>query len=159
MKKVLLLFALLAFCINSYSQSEESLRDYFERNVSSLDPIEGIYDVEASGDYITPFVHQKYPNSNFSLYIIKNASLYDVYVKVDGGLEESYLKIEHIAGNAYRFSFHTSHTRIYLENRNHFVATLELDNESAKLFTDSDRLAKSIRIIIKNDAIKTYPCN
>ncbi len=159
MRKLLLLFALLTCCINSFSQSEESLRDYFTRNAGSLDPIEGIYDVESSGDYITPFVHHKYPKSNSVFYIVKNGNQYKVYVNADGDFGESNIKIEPIAGNAYRFYFHTSSTRIYLENRNHFEATIELDNESGKVFTDNNRLAKSVRIILKNDAIKTYPRN
>lgn len=159
MKRIILLFALLTCCINIFSQSEESLRDYFARNASSLDPIEGIYDVESSGDYITPFVHQKYPKSNSVFYIVKDGNQYKVYVKSDGDFGESYIKIESIAGNAYRFYFHTSSTRIYLENRNHFEATIELDNESGKLFIGSNRLAKSVRIILKNDAIKTFPNN
>ena len=159
MRKLLLLFVSLTFCINSFSQSEESLRDYFARNAGSLDPIEGIYDVESSGDYITPFVHQKYPKSNSVFYVIKDGNKYKVYVNAGGDIGESNIKIEPIAGNAYRFYFHTSSTRIYLENRNHFEATIELDNESGKLFTDNDRLAKSVRIILKNDAIKIFPHN
>lgn len=159
MKKFLLLFALLTCCINSFSQSEESLRDYFERNASTLDPIEGIYDVESYGDYITPFVHQKYPKSNSTFYIMKDGNKYKVYVKAGDTFGESGIKIEPIAGNAYRFYFETSYTRIYLENRNHFEANIELDNESGKAFTGNDRLARSVRIILKNDAIKTFPNN
>lgn len=159
MKKLLLFFALFTCCINCFSQSEEYLRDYFEKNAGSLDQIEGIYDVETTGDYITPFVHYKYPKDNFTFYIVKNGSEYDVYGKGEAPLVKCNMKIIPIAGNAYRFKYHTSYARMYLENRNHFVATIELDYETAKRFTENSRLAESVRIILKYDAIKTYPNN
>lgn len=157
MKKFLLLFVLVSCCISCYSQDEQRLKKYFEEQASLLDPIEGIYEVEFSGDYVTPFGHWKYPKSSKTAYIIKADYKYCVFVNHKGNIEESNMEIVPIADNAYRFYVNKSCSRIYLQNRNHFVATVELDNESAKKYTGNPNLASSVRITLRYDFIKTCP--
>lgn len=79
MKRFIILFIMAIISISVSSQTEDELRAYFNNNSSNLDPIEGFYDVETSGDYISPLVHLKYPNEQFS-WIIKHsfANTFDV---------------------------------------------------------------------------------
>lgn len=158
MKKIFALLILLTTTAVSYAQSAQSLRDYLSKNSSTLNPIEGIYDVEVRADYITPFVHQKLGPKNFTLYIIKgDANNFNVFVGDDA--DESYFSITQVGQtNVYYFSYMTSKCRIYLADNNcHFVAKLSLDNKSAKYFIGNSSLAPSVHIYPVYDCIKTYP--
>lgn len=138
--------------------SEQEIRNYLTKNVAILDPLEGEYDMECSGEYITPFVHQYYPRSRNKLFIVYNNNKFSVYVSTDGEFGETYLSIKPIGKtNAYWMYFDTTPTRIYLQNNNHFTATFELNNSSARKFTGNDRLAPSVQVNLVNDCIKVYP--
>ena len=107
--------------------SEQEIRNYFAKNVASLDPLEGEYDTELSGEYITPFVHQYYPKSSSKLFIVSNNNQFSIYISTDEEFGQTYLSVRPIGEtNAYWMYFDTTPTRIYLENNNHFIATFRL---------------------------------
>ena len=56
MKRFIILFVLLTTTLAVSSQSLSEMQKYFQNNKDYLDPIEGFYDVEADGDYVTPLV-------------------------------------------------------------------------------------------------------
>lgn len=139
-------------------KSEQQIRNYLASNILLLDPLEGEYDIDGSGEYVTPFVHQYYPHSKYKIYIVCNNHQFNVYAKEDGVFNESYFRIEHIGEtNAYWMYFHSTATRIYLENHIHFVANFKLDNASARKFTGNSRLSPSVNILLTNDCVKVYP--
>jgi hypothetical protein len=72
MKKVAFLVVFFTIAINGLAQnSRQDLMDYLAKNVNSLDPIEGLYDVEWNCRYITPFVDQSYGIFSASMIIVK----------------------------------------------------------------------------------------
>lgn len=162
MKRFIILFIMAIISISVSSQTEDELRAYFNNNSSNLDPIEGFYDVETSGDYISPLVHLKYQKEQFS-WIIKQsfANTFDVYIKYDDGEIGLFdvVKIKKIGTtNVYYFYFESSKCRTYLTDNNyHFVAKLLLDHKTAIKFTRNERLAPSIKIYYNFDCIKTFP--
>lgn len=164
MKRFIILFIIAIISISASSQTEQGLREYSENNKSNLDPIEGFYDVETSGDYITPFVHQKYENEQLS-WIIKRSygDSFDVYINEFNGNVRLFdvVKIRKIgATNVYYFFFESSKCRTYLTDNNyHFIAKLLLDHNTAIKFTGNTKLAPSIKIYYNFDCIKTYPNN
>lgn len=160
MKKLISLLLFLVTVVVSMAQSKQSLMDYLAKNANTLNPIEGVYDVEVTADYITPFVHQKLAPNNTTFYIIKrDSNTFNVYVGDE--VDESYFSITQVGQtNVFYFSFMTSKCRIYLTDNNcHFVARLLLDNESAKQFMGNSRLAPSVHVYPVFDCIKTYPTN
>lgn len=118
MKRVFILCVLLTMALSMSSQNISEMREYFQNNKNYLDPIEGFYDVETEGDYVTPFVHQKYAKEQLTLVIKRNyGNNFDVYIEDNEGeigmLEE--IKIKKIGEtNVYYFSFETSKCRTYL---------------------------------------------
>lgn len=163
MKKILSILILLPVVVMCYAQSEQSLRDYLTNNASTLNPIEGVYDVEWNCDYVTPFVHQQYETDHFTL-IIKSSggNAFDVYASYASQRnyqKSPYLRITQIGQtNVYYFYYLSSKCRVYLtDNNNHFVAKLLLDNSSAKKFTENSSLAPSVHVYPVYDCIKTYP--
>lgn len=139
-------------------ESEQQIRNYFANNIMLLDPLEGEYDIDGAGEYITPFVHQYYPHNKYKIYIVCNNNQFKVYAKVDGDFNESFFRIEPIGEtNAYWMYFHTTATRIYLQDNLHFAANFKLDNASAKKFTGNNRLSPSVSILLTNDCVKIYP--
>lgn len=158
MKKIFVLLIFLVVTAVSHAQSAQSLRDYITKNANTLNPIEGIYDVELRADYVTPFVHQKLGPQTFTFYIIKgNTNNFNVYV--GDNADESYISITQVGQtNVYYFSYMSSKCRIYLTDNNcHFVAELSLDNRSAKYFIGNSSLAPSVHVYPVYDCIKTYP--
>ena len=139
-------------------ESEQQIRSYFANNIMLLDPLEGEYDIDGAGEYITPFVHQCYPHNKYKIYIVCNNSQFKVYAKADGNFNESYFRIEPVGEtNAYWMYFHSTATRIYLQDYLHFAANFKLDHASAKKFTDNNRLSPSVSILLTNDCVKVYP--
>ena len=139
-------------------ESEQQIRNYFANNIMLLDPLEGEYDIDGTGEYITPFVHQYYPHNKYKIYIVCNNNQFKVYAKVDGDFNESFFRIEPVGEtNAYWMYFHTTATRIYLQDNLHFAANFKLDNASAKKFTGNNRLSPSVSILLTNDCVKVYP--
>jgi len=140
-------------------ESELEIRHYLANNISLLDPLEGEYDVENTAEYITPYVHQYYPKSYFKIYIVCNNNSFKIYTyDYEEGFGESTLEVSSIGEtNAYRMYYYSSPTRIFLQNNNHFIATYDLDNYSAKKFTGNNRLSKLVKVRMVDDCIKVYP--
>lgn len=137
----------------------QKLRDLFRDNIASLDPIEGEYDCECYGTYVTPFVRQNIPVQRIKVMIVRESGTdnkFLVGLLPDG--EDCNLSIERIGEtNAYSMSYYTSPCRIYLQNNNHFYATIRLNHESAIEYTGNRRLGRGIDISFTFDFIKTYP--
>lgn len=162
MKRFIILFVLLTTTLAVSSQSLSEMQKYFQNNKDYLDPIEGFYDVEADGDYVTPFVQQKCPKEYLTLIIKKNrGNNFDVYMKDnDGEIDLSdKIKIEKIGEtNVYYFYFETSKCRTYLiDNYCHFIAKLQFDYNTAVNFTRNTKFAPSVKIYYSFDCIKTCP--
>lgn len=139
-------------------KSEQGIRDYLAKNVAVLDPLEGEYDTELSGEYITPLVHQYYPKSSSKLFIVNNNNKFSVYISTGEEFGQTYLSVRPIGEtNVYWMYFDSTPTRIYLENNNHFIATFRLDNSSARKFTGNSRLSPSVQVKLVQDCIKIYP--
>ena len=86
MKRVFILCVLLTMALSMSSQNISEMREYFQNNKNYLDPIEGFYDVETEGDYVTPFVHQKYAKEQLTLVIKRNyGNNFDVYIEDNEG--------------------------------------------------------------------------
>ncbi len=142
----------------SMFESEQQIRSYFANNIMLLDPLEGEYDIDGAGEYVTPFVHQYYPHSKYKLYIVCNNNQFKVYAKADGDFDESNFRIEPVGEtNAYWMYYHSTATRIYLQDNLHFSANFKLDHASAKEFTGNNRLSPSVSILLTNDCVKVYP--
>lgn len=169
MKKPLIILFMFVFSMTQslYAQkqgysddfnSEQEIRNYLAKNIAILDPLEGEYDMECSGEYVTPIVHQYYPRSRNKLFIVCNDNKFSIYVSANGEFGETYLSVKSIGKtNAYWMYFDTTPTRIYLQDNIHFTATFELNNSSARKFTGNDRLAPSVQVNLVNDCIKVYP--
>ena len=169
MKKCILLSLVLVFTsvYNAYAQkqgysddfnSAQEIRNYLSANVALLDPLEGEYDVEQTGEYITPFVHQYYPKANYKLFVVGNNNAFKAYMLYKGDFAESNYSFESIGEtNAYRMFFYTSSARIFLQDNIRFNATIQLNHASAKKFTGNKNLLASIQIPLYYDCIKVYP--
>jgi formylglycine-generating enzyme required for sulfatase activity len=171
MKKYILSFLMVFFAAvhGIYAQKQgftndfksvQEIRNYLSANITLLDPLEGEYDVDGYGDYITPFVHQQYPHNKFKVYIVSdnNNKFYAYNSLPNGDFGESYWRIEPVGEtNAYWMYFYSTSTRIYLKDNIHFSATFDLDNASAKKVTKNSNLSTSVRVILYNDCVKTYP--
>lgn len=158
MKKILFLLTFLASATVTIAQSKQAIMDYLTKNANALNPIEGVYDVEAREDYVTPFVHQKFGPYNLTFYIVKSDNnKFNVYE--GDNAYETFFNIAQVGQtNVYYFSYMTSKCRIYLtDNDCHFVAKLLLDNSSAKVFERNSSLASFVHIYPVYDCIKTYP--
>jgi len=139
-------------------ESEQEIRNYLANNVALLDPLEGEYDTDSYGEYITPLVHQYYPHSKWKMFIVSNNGKFNVYGSVDNHFSISKLDVEPIGDtNAYWMKFYSTSTRIYLQNNIQFSAAFKLDNASAKKHTKNPRLSPSVNVILYNDCVKTYP--
>lgn len=138
--------------------SGQQIRNYFASNISLLDPIEGEYDVEFSGEYITPLVHQYLDRANFKIWILCNNGTFTIYGD-DGGFQKSdLLKIQSLGEtNAYTFYYDSTPTRIFLQGLFHFKASLHLNNSSANTFRGATSTAPSVNIFPVFDCIKVYP--
>ena len=77
----------------SMFESEQQIRSYLANNIMLLDPLEGEYDIDGAGEYVTPFVHQYYPHNKYKIYIVCNNNQFKVYAKADGDFNESYFRI------------------------------------------------------------------
>lgn len=168
MRKLLLSFVMILLSTNwciaqkmgfsSNFTSSQQIRNYFASNISLLDPIEGEYDVEFSGEYITPLVHQYLDRDNFKIWIVCNNNVFTIYMDGGGFRKSRLLKIQPVGEtNVYTFYYDTTPTRIYLQNLNHFKASLHLNNSSANTFRGAASTAPSVNILPIYDCIKVYP--
>lgn len=139
-------------------ESEQQIRNYFANNIALLDPLEGEYDVDVSGEYITPIVHQILPHQTMKILIVCNNNVFTVYVSDKNVFGKSIFSIKPIGEtNAYWFYYDTTPTRIYLEDLIHFKASLQLNNSSANKWRKAESTSPSVRICPVYDCIKVYP--
>lgn len=137
--------------------SVQQIRNYLASKITMLDPIEGEYDVEFSGEYITPFVHQYLDRDNYKIWIVRNNNSFTIYTDNGGFKKSRILKIQPVGEtNVYTFYYDSTPTRIYLQNLNHFTASLHLNNSSACTFRGTST-APSVNILPVYDCIKVYP--
>lgn len=144
--------------INVLAQSESQLRKYYKDNFSSLDPIEGIYDVE---QLAIPRNHIRIYNAdvlkdNYQVYIYKKDNVFIQY-EPDAGITGKFSKIGDTNAYTYIHSIkgHKLSDRIILQDN----SIIELkynhptsDKEYAKIF-----LKKGNYIVYEETYIKTYP--
>lgn len=168
MKRLVLLFTLVVMGLNmSFAQktgfssnftSGQQIRNYYASNISMLDPIEGEYDVEFSGEYITPLVHQYLDRDNFKIWIVCNNGIFTIYTDGGGFRKSRLLKMQSVGEtNVYTFYYDSTPTRIYLQDLIRFKASLHLNNSSANTFRGAASTAPSVNILPVYDCIKVYP--
>lgn len=157
-KRIFTLFILSLMCIDVYGQTESQLRKYFEDNISTLDPIEGIYDVE----------FKTIPRNSFRVYeadvIIKN---YQVFVYRKGNKFIRYNPESGIVGeyvrsgetNAYTLTIQYAKGKIGIRTilQDETIMQYEFnhpttDKEYARIF-----LKRGDYVVYKGTDIKTYP--
>ncbi len=137
--------------------STQQIRNYYASNISLLDPIEGEYDVEFSGDYITPVGHWYLDKDVFKIWIVCNNGAFAIYTDNGGFRKSRVLALQSIGEtNAYTFYYDSTPTRIYLQDLFHFKASLHLNNSSACTFRNAST-DKSVNILPIYDCIKVYP--
>lgn len=137
--------------------SAQQIRNYYASNISLLDPVEGEYDVEFSGDYITPVGHWYLDRDVFKIWIVCNNGAFAIYIDNGGFRKSRVLALQSIGEtNAYTFYYDSTPTRIYLQDSFHFKASLHLNNSSACTFRNAST-DKSVNILPIYDCIKVYP--
>ena len=167
MNRLSLFFALalawINFCMaqktgfSSDFTSAQQVRNYFANNISFLDPIEGEYDVEFYGDYITPYGHWYLERDVFKIWIVSNNDSFTIYTEQSGFHKSQLLSLQPIGEtNAYTFYYDSTPTRIYFQDNIHFKAALHLNNSSACRYRGRPT-AQSVNIYPVYDCIKVYP--
>lgn len=142
---------------NNFSSAQQ-IRTYLANNVALLDPLEGEYDMDSYGEYITPYVHQYYPHSNSKLFIVCNNNNFILYLLLEGRLQKASFSVKSIGEtNAYWMYYHSTSTRIYLKDNISFNASFKLDHSTAKKYTGNNNLSPLVNILLYNDCIKIYP--
>ncbi len=167
MKKFIVLLLLLMSSINNFAQTEQSLKEYYSRNINNLDPIEGIYEIEWYCRYVTPFVDRNYGPYNATFYIARYEKDGNFYVYLSTGYgKDSYqykiasnIKISKLGEtNVYNFFYYNSKCRIRLtDNNTQFIAKMLLDNLSARKLIPWMDIAPSVNIYPVYDCVKIYP--
>lgn len=167
MKKYILLLILssLAFVGQAQKQnymynftSESQLRRYLADNVATLDPAEGVYDVQFIQKNGSPFAQNS--SDNWTYFIVKdpNSSTFEIYSDASGsGISKSdNVRIESIGEtNAYRLYWHNSSNRAYLENNLRLSTTIQLSQTDARNFAENPKFAHWITLTY--DMVKRYP--
>ena len=165
MKKSLLfsLFVLCSIFICAETvidpETKASLKKYYQDNILTLDPIEGIYDVQFRAATNSPYAPTSQENWQCAIY--KEGEEYKLYPfsygKYYGTETWSNYKIIKIADtNAYTFYYYTSSSRIYITGYNsQFTVRLDLDMRSAREFSKNPQFAYKIAIAM--NLVKTYP--
>ena len=165
MKKSLLfsLFVLCSIFICAETvidpETKASLKKYYQDNILTLDPIEGIYDVQFRAATSSPYAPTSQENWQCAIY--KEGGEYKLYPfsygKYYGTETWSNYKIIKIADtNAYTFYYYTSSSRIYITGYNsQFTVRLDLDMRSAREFSKNPQFAYKIAIAM--NLVKTYP--
>lgn len=143
--------------INNFSSAQQ-IRTYLAKNVALLDPLEGEYDMDSYGEYITPYVHQYYPHSSSKLFIVCNNNNFNAYLLLEGRFDKTDFSIKSIGEtNAYWMYYHSTSTRIYLKDNISFNASFKLDHSTAKRYTGNNNLSPLVNVLLYNDCIKIYP--
>ena len=140
-------------------ETKASLKKYYQDNILTLDPIEGIYDVQFRAATNSPYAPTSQENWQCAIY--KEGGEYKLYPfsygKYYGTETWSNYKIIKIADtNAYTFYYYTSSSRIYITGYNsQFTVRLDLDMRSAREFSKNPQFAYKIAIAM--NLVKTYP--
>ena len=166
-KKYILLLILSSLTFVGYAQkqnymynftSESQLRRYLADNVATLDPAEGVYDVQFIQKNGSPFAQNS--SDNWTYFIVKdpNSSTFEIYSDASGsGISKSdNVRIESIGEtNAYRLYWHNSSNRAYLENNLRLSTTIQLSQTDARNFAENPKFAHWITLTY--DMVKRYP--
>ena len=166
MKKTILLLLSITLVQLAFAQkqnylsdfiSEGQIRKYLSDNIAILDPVEGIYDVQASMRTGSPFVRDYTETGIF--YFVKNPStnIFDVYQKTSVKFGKSKrIKIEPIGEtSAYRLYWNNSSNRAYLENKVRLRTRIELSQRDAGLFMNNPDF--DCWVVLSYDMVKKYP--
>ena len=135
------------------------MKKYYSDNILTLDPIEGIYDVQFQAATNSPYAPTSQENWQCAIY--KERGEYKLYPfsygKYYGTETWNNYKIIKIADtNAYTFYYYTSSSRIYTTGYNsQFTVRLDLDTRSAREFSKNPQFAYKIAIAM--NLVKTYP--
>lgn len=164
--KLLILTLLLAVACFAFGQkqgytddftSAQEIRNYLSSNITTLDPVEGEYDVQ--NDYKTDSPFAKDGTFNMIFFIVKNPQTkkFFIYQLDKGDLYELVdIKIESIGTtNAYRLYWGSSSGRAILENNIRLTARIELNSKDARAFVDNPRF--KYRLVLDYDMVKKYP--
>lgn len=168
MKKRYILFYMILMCIGTNAQrigysskftSVQQIRNYLSSNIKYLDPLEGEYDTQSYGDYITPFVHQKLSTNQSKFYFVKDNDSFKTYMYDNvNGFNEAWVTAKKIGNtNAYWIYYDTTPCRVFLQDKTLFSATFNLNHSSAVHFTHNQNLANSVKIVFNLECIKIYP--
>ena len=163
MKRIILLFSLLYICsLNGYSYNKiNDIKNYLKNNILTLDPLEGLYDVEFSKQGQNAF--QAFPpdKERFKLYIKKNSKGELEIIRQDTGDIFNW-EIERIGdSNVYNFTVQWEYVsptteRVYLNNNIEFTFNYEIPIEEMKKAMGRD-YQSGFRVYLAWNFIKTYP--
>ena len=167
MNKYLIFIILVFVSINlaygqrqGYSEkfmSAQQIRNYYASNISSLDPLEGEYDVEFSYKTNSPFASDG--RFLYIWYFVKRPqqSEFDVYSSRNGKFEPARsIGAQKIgATNAYRMYWGESSSRGVLDNNIRLTTSIELTSGDAKKLSGNSSFA--YRLFVEYDIIKRYP--
>lgn len=151
MRRLLVFQALLLIFLSNYAQKD---RKYFEENICSLDPIEGIYSAEITKIGKNSF--QTFPP-------IKETQEFVVYKNGLGILYmgDDWIKIERVGEtNVYNFNVKfestSSMVRVYLYDNIHFSLNFDIPQEQLRRDMGGSYQA-GMRVNFNIDCVKKYP--
>lgn len=162
MKRIVLFITLFSSTISSFGQSgvylsDSNKKDYYQKNILTLDPIEGIYDVEIRQQGSNSFQNFPATTDNIELAIYKTAN------GVFGVINNDVYSIEKIGDtNAYNFLIKWSEIgyvdkkRIYLNQSNQFQVSFSIPEEQMKHNMGRD-YQKGFKVDFNFNCIKKFP--
>ena len=164
MKRIALIITLFSTVINLFSQSgnyltETNKREYFEKNILSLDPIEGIYDVATRQQGSNSFQTFPAKSDNIELTIFKTGN------GTFGMIGNNMYSIEKIGDtNAYNFLINWSDIgfvdkkRIILNQASQFQVTFTIPEKQMKYDMGRD-YQSGFKVEFNFNCIKKFPTN
>lgn len=151
MKRILIISFLMFFVLSISAQSKSELKKHFKNDIMELDPIEGIYDVEAMVSQSNTPETEK---GSIEIYIYKVS---EGEFRIHGNSDIRITKIGDT--NAYNFvtkyKVASATERVILDNNLRFVRNHEIPQE--QIIHDAGRRAAGVKVYIKWDCIKSYP--
>ena len=151
MKRILIISFLMFFVLSISAQSKSELKKHFKNDIMELDPIEGIYDVEAMVSQSNTPETEK---GSIEIYIYKVS---EGEFRIHGNSDIRITKIGDT--NAYNFvtkyKVASATERVILDNNLRFVRDHEIPQE--QIIHDAGRRAAGVKVYIKWDCIKSYP--
>ena len=139
------------FVLSISAQSKSELKKHFKNDIMELDPIEGIYDVEAMVSQSNTPETEK---GSIEIYIYKVS---EGEFRIHGNSDIRITKIGDT--NAYNFvtkyKVASATERVILDNNLRFVRDHEIPQE--QIIHDAGRRAAGVKVYIKWDCIKSYP--